>query len=143
MTSEAKPGCDIDGLCVHLLAAFACPHCSDVAPTKPPEAVKVTQTDRELYLALGIFHTCTDQAVLEWGWADNSPEMQRIARHREEAEKRIVDWLCCEAAMRFRLADDSHEESARHYNHTRGIADEMAAEAIERGARIQENSDGE
>ncbi|AJA07483.1 hypothetical protein SKP52_02765 [Sphingopyxis fribergensis] len=93
-----------------------------------PEAVKVTQADRELYLALGIFHTCTDQAVLEWGWADNSPEMQRIARHREQAEKRIVDWLRD-------LAEDCPP-----------VIDKFmasAANSIERGDHIQENSDGD
>ena len=48
--------------------------------TKAP--LPVTQADRELYLALGIFHTCEDKAVLEWGLADKSTEMQAIARHR-------------------------------------------------------------
>lgn len=43
---------------------------------------QVEQCDRELFIALGIFKTCTDQAVLEWGHADDCEEMQLIARHR-------------------------------------------------------------
>jgi hypothetical protein len=43
--------------------------------------VEVVDTDRATYLALGIFHTCANR-MIHAGWADESPEMQRIARHR-------------------------------------------------------------
>lgn len=46
-----------------------------------PVAESVEQVDRELYLDLGIFHTCGDKMVLA-GWADETACMQAIARHR-------------------------------------------------------------
>ena len=62
------------------------------------DAVPVTRADRELYLTLGIFHTCADDAILEWGWADDSTEMQAIARHRGstavvDVEKKLREGL--------------------------------------------------
>jgi len=57
-----------------------------------PGPVEVTQADRELYLKLGIFHTCEDRMILA-GWADESPEMQLLARHRIEAARPVQSEL--------------------------------------------------
>jgi len=54
----------------------------------------------------------------------------------------IVRWLREEADMRFRLSDDSHDAGAMQYNHTRGMAVAMAADAIERGAHLSEQGEG-
>ena len=43
--------------------------------------VEVIDTDRKLYIALKIFHLCEDKHVMA-GWADETPEMQAIAKHR-------------------------------------------------------------
>jgi hypothetical protein len=47
----------------------------------PPLHREPIEADRELYLKLGIFHTCEDRMILA-GWADDSKEMQEIVAHR-------------------------------------------------------------
>jgi hypothetical protein len=50
--------------------------------------------------------------------------------------EQIVKFLRDEQDMRFRLATDSASPDAKHYNHTRGIAIAMAADAIEVGDHL-------
>lgn len=157
MTSEAKPGCDIDGLCVHLLAAFACPHCSDVAPTKSPEAVKVTQGDRDSaanfvsknpWIMSGPSDWVTqDIKEMRAGRKDGHFIIEAFARHREEVEKRIVDWLRGESqSLHMRAVEEAQGDNDRDYlamlvGHSAAYA--SAAGEVERGDHIQENSDGQ
>lgn len=54
-------------------------------------------------------------------------------RGYDRAIAEVVAWLREEAAMRHRLANESREKGARIYNETRGMALDMATDAIEAG----------
>ena len=91
----------------------------DNATSEAKEAVKVTQGDERaaysaLHAGISLHHDVALKALV-----------QAFARHRAEAEKRIVDWL------------RSKDEGALV-----GWRPEFLAELIERGDHVRESDDG-
>lgn len=99
-------------------------------PSEAKEAVKVTQEDVKVARAI-------------WDGVPIQVAERMVARHREEAEKRIVDWLRSKAETNRSLADMNLPAVSPTIARAKARWCDEAADSLSRGDHVQENGNGE